>query len=65
MRGPLDDEQLGWVADLYGPVDPKYSSLEFLRHQLNENSYGWSAHAFAFDDGKPVGHTAIVPFRAA
>jgi hypothetical protein len=64
IRGPLDDEQLGWITDLYGPVDPKYGSLEFVRHQFVGNPYGWSAHAFAIDDGKAVGHCAAVPFCA-
>src|SRR5207249_3142111 len=37
VRGPLDEEQLGWVAALYGPVDPHYGSLPYLRHQLIGN----------------------------
>jgi hypothetical protein len=64
LKGPLDDEQLGWVSQLYGPVDPKYASSEFVRHQFVDNGFGWSTHAFALDDGTPVGHTAIVPFHA-
>lgn len=64
LKGPLDDEQLGWITRLYGPTDPKYASLEFVRHQFVDNPAGWSAHTFAMDDGVAVGHTAIVPFRA-
>jgi hypothetical protein len=64
IRGPLPDEQLGWVTQLYGPVDPKYASLDFVRYQFNENPYGWSAHAFAIDDDAPVAHSCAVPFRA-
>jgi hypothetical protein len=64
LKGPLDDERLGWVSQLYGPVDPKYASSDFVRHQFVDNGFGWSTHAFALDDGAPVGHTAIVPFHA-
>jgi hypothetical protein len=63
VRGPLDDEHLGWLSELYGPVDAKYGSLDFLRHQFNGNPFGWSACVFALDDGKPVGHSGVVPFR--
>jgi hypothetical protein len=64
IRGPLPGEQLGWITQLYGPVDPKYASPDFVRYQFNENPYGWSAHAFAIDDGTPVAHSCAVPFRA-
>lgn len=64
IKGPLSDEQLGWITELYGPVDAKYASLDFVRYQFNGNPYGWSAHAFAIDDGTPVAHSAAVPFRA-
>jgi hypothetical protein len=64
MRGPLDDERLGWIADVYGVVDAKYASLEFLRHQFVDNPFGWSAHVFVLDDGRAVGHCSGIPFRA-
>jgi hypothetical protein len=63
-RGPLDDEQLGWITSLYGVVDPKYASLEFVRHQFVANPFGWTAHIFVLDDGRAVGHCCAVPFRA-
>jgi hypothetical protein len=64
MRGPLDDERLGWIVDLYGPVDSKYRSLEYVRHQFVDNPFGWSAHVFAHDGMRAVGHSGAVPFRA-
>ncbi len=64
VKGPLDDEQLGWLTGLYGPVDPKYGSLDFVRRQFVENPYGWSAHAFAMADEGAVAHVGVVPFRA-
>lgn len=64
IKGPLDDEQLGWLAGLYGAVDDKYASLDYVRHQFAGNPYGWAAHAFAVDDGRAVGHTGVVPFAA-
>ncbi|HZT15330.1 MAG TPA: hypothetical protein VFA19_05230 [Gaiellaceae bacterium] len=64
LRGPLDDEKLGWLVDLYGPVDEKYASLDFVRHQFVGNPFGWSAHVFALDHGRPVGHSGAVPFVA-
>ena len=64
IRGPLDEEQLGWITSLYGPVDPKYASLDFVRYQFVGNPYGWSAHAFALTEDGPVAHVGVVPFRA-
>jgi hypothetical protein len=64
VRGPLDDEQLRRIADLYGVVDAKYASLEFLRHQFVDNPFGWSAHVFVLDDGSTVGHCSAIPFCA-
>ena len=64
VRGPLSDEHLEWVARLYGEVDEHYSSPDFLRHQFVENPFGWSVHVFVLADGAPVGHCAVVPFRA-
>lgn len=64
VKGPLGDEQLHWIVELYGGVDPKYASASFVAHQFVGNPFGWSAHTFAIDRGVPVGHTAVVPFRA-
>lgn len=64
VRGPLDDEQLGWIVRLYGTVDESYASLDYVRHQFLGNPFGWSANVFALEDGRPVGHCGVVPFRA-
>jgi hypothetical protein len=64
VRGPLDDTQLASIAELYGPVDPKYRSLAFVRHQFVENPFGWAAHVFAVDGDRVVGHCGVVPFHA-
>lgn len=63
IRGPLDDEKLGWLASIYGPVDAKYRSLEYVRHQFVANPFGWTVHVFAVADEGPVGHCGVVPFR--
>jgi len=64
VRGPLDEAGLRSIADLYGVVDAKYASLDFIRHQFVGNPFGWSAHVFVLDDGRAVGHCCAVPFRA-
>jgi hypothetical protein len=64
VRGPLDEDRLGWVSSLYGRVDAKYRSREYLRHLLVENPFGWSLHAFVLDGERPVGHCCVVPMRA-
>lgn len=64
VRGPMDDEQLGWIARLYGPADAKYASIDYLRHQFVENPFGWSANVFAVEHERAVGHCGVVPFRA-
>jgi len=63
-RGPLPEERLRAVAELYGRADPKYRSLDYPRHQLERNPYGWSLHAFALADGEPVGHCCVIPVPA-
>lgn len=62
--GPLDEEHIGWIADLYGPVDHHYASRDYVRHQFVDNPFGWSANVFAVDDGVGIAHCGVVPFRA-
>lgn len=64
LHGPLADEQVGWIADLYGPVDAKYRSTDYLRRQFVGNPFGWSVNVFALSDGKAVGHCGVIPFHA-
>lgn len=64
VRGPLGDGDLRAVVDLYGPSDRKYEDLRFARHQFTKNAYGWTLHAFAYDEGRPVGHCALLPVPA-
>jgi len=64
LCGPLTDEQVGWIVDLYGPADVEYSSAQYVRHQFVENPFGWSVNVFAVDDGRAVGHCGVIPFRA-
>lgn len=64
INTPPTDEHLTWLAELYGPVDPKYASLDFVRHQFRNNPFGWSALVFALDDGEPIAHCGAVPFCA-
>jgi hypothetical protein len=64
LRGQLTDEQVGWIVDLYGPVDAKYRSAQYVMHQFVENPFGWSANVFAVADGRAVGHCGVVPVRA-
>jgi len=64
FKGPLDDERLRWITALYGPVDAKYASLEYVRHQFVGNPFGWSTHTFVMDGNRPAGHCSAIPFRA-
>lgn len=64
IEGPLDAERLEWVAELYGAVDPKYLDREFLVHLFAQGPGGPALHAFALEDGVPVGHAAVVPTPA-
>ena len=64
LCGPLTDEQVGWIVDLYGPADVEYSSAQYVRHQFVENPFGWSVNVFAVDYGRAVGHCGVIPFRA-
>ena len=64
VEGPLDERKLGWVARLYGAVDPKYRDEAFLRHMFVRGPSGAALHAFATDAGEPVGHAAVVRMPA-
>jgi GNAT superfamily N-acetyltransferase len=64
LSGPLADKHVGWITSVYGPVDAKYRSADYVRHQFVDNPYGRSVNVFAVADGRPVGHCGVVPFRA-
>jgi GNAT superfamily N-acetyltransferase len=64
LSGRLADGHVGWIVSVYGPVDAKYRSSEYVRHQFVDNPYGRSVNVFALDGGRPVGHCGVVPFRA-
>ncbi len=61
VEGPLDDDRLRWVADLYGQADPRWADLAYVRHLLVDNPSGAAVHAFAMDDGRAVGHCCVLP----
>lgn len=62
--GPIDDQGLKWIGDLYGRSDPKYGRYPFLHHLFVDNPYGWAVHAFARAADEVVGHCAVIPVRA-
>jgi GNAT superfamily N-acetyltransferase len=64
LDGPLSDEHVAWITSVYGPVDAKYRSTEYVRHQFVDNPLGRSVNVFAVADGRPVGHCGVIPFRA-
>jgi hypothetical protein len=64
LSGPLTEEYVGWIVDLYGPVDAKYGSHSYVRRQFVENPFGWSVNVFAVANERPVGHCGVIPFRA-
>jgi hypothetical protein len=64
LCGPLSDEHVGWITDIYGSVDAKYRSTSYVHHQFVENPFGWSANVFAVADDRPVGHCGVIPFHA-
>jgi hypothetical protein len=64
VEGPLDDERLGWVMDLYGRADPKYQRRDVVEHLLTQSPAGPALHGFAVADGRGVGHCCVVPLPA-
>jgi hypothetical protein len=64
VEGPLDDERLGWVMDLYGRADPKYRRRDVAEHLLTQSPAGPALHGFAVADGRGVGHCCVVPLPA-
>ncbi len=61
LAGPLEPERLRWVADVYGRADPKFERTDVLEHLYTRSPAGGGLHAFALDDGRPVGHCSVVP----
>jgi hypothetical protein len=64
LAGPLEPERLRWVADVYGRADPKFRRTDVLEHLYTRSPAGGGLHAFALDDGRPVGHCSVVPMPA-
>src|SRR5512133_2327541 len=64
LEGPLDASRLGWIAELYGAVDPKYRDRAQLEHLFTRSPAGPGLHAFALDGSRAVGHCAVVPMTA-
>jgi hypothetical protein len=64
LEGPLDEERLQWVIDLYGEVDAKYRRRDILQHLLEQSPAGPALHAFAVEGGRGVGHCCVVPLPA-
>lgn len=61
IKGPLSNQQLMSIANLYGKVDAKYASIDFCRYLFNDNPFGYSYHCFALNQDKAVGHIALIP----
>jgi len=61
LRGPLGDDELRAVSELYGSHDTRYGDVDFCRYQFNRNPYGFSLHAFARVGGDRVGHFSLIP----
>lgn len=64
LEGPLEPAKLRWIADLYGQADPKYRRDDVLEHLFTQSPAGPALHSFAVDDGRAVGHCAVVPHHA-
>jgi GNAT superfamily N-acetyltransferase len=64
VAGPLDEDRLRWIAELYGAVDAKYRDHAQLEHLFVSSPAGPALHAFALDGSRPVGHCAVVPMTA-
>jgi hypothetical protein len=64
VEGPLERPLLRSIANLYGRADPKYLRDDVLDHLFVRNPAGPALHGFALDNGRPVGHCAVVPMRA-
>lgn len=63
LRGPLNEQQLKEIRDTYGKANPRFRSAEFCDELFNNNPYGFSFHAFAYDDNEVVGVYSVVPVR--
>jgi GNAT superfamily N-acetyltransferase len=64
LQGPLKPPRYDWVAGLYGTSDARYRDQTFLEHMFARGPAGPALHAFAVDEGRPVGHCAVVPMWA-
>jgi hypothetical protein len=64
IAGPLEPDRLRWVADVYGRADPKFRRTDLLEHLYTQSPAGGGLHAFALDEGRPVGHCSVVPMPA-
>lgn len=61
LKGPVSEQRLQQIAELYGRHDSKYKSVPFSRVTFNANLAGYSYHALAYDGPTLVGHYCLVP----
>jgi GNAT superfamily N-acetyltransferase len=64
VQGPLDSARLRIVSNLYGAVDARYRDSGYLEHLFARSPAGAALHVLALDEGRPVGHCAVVPMWA-
>jgi hypothetical protein len=62
VKGPLSDQMLVEVAELYGKTDGKYGDVEHCRLLFNLNPFGPALHAFAREQGAAIGHYCLIPY---
>jgi hypothetical protein len=63
LKGPVGKTELEGIARTYGRHNRRFQSLEFCRTVFNENPYGYSHHAFAYDGERVIGHYSAIPMR--
>ncbi len=63
LKGPLNKRQLQYIVELYGVVDKKYASPEYCDYLFNNNTSGFSFHAFAVIRKHHVGHISLIPMQ--
>ncbi|MBN2363365.1 hypothetical protein JXL83_04455 [candidate division WOR-3 bacterium] len=63
VKGPLSEEIIKTVSDLYGKFDSRFADFDYCLNKFNKNPYGYSYHSFAYDGKKIIGHCSVIPVK--
>lgn len=63
IKGPIDDDKLLIIAQLYGEYDKRLSDIENCKLKFNNNPFKYSLHTFVYYKDKIIAHCGVIPLE--